>query len=254
MTAREFLAGHGVVEGDARSSRVIAPARARRLRDGPAPSAAGAADLPPRWRARARGCRTSAIARSPARSPPARCAGRRAFDHVIAAFAGRPLAQLDPEVLAILRISIFQLLHLDRVPASAVVNDAVELARQGRQAQRRRLRQRAAAPRLARTDACRCRCRHADLRRDARPRFSLPITLSHPRWLAARWLDRHGFEAAEAWARFNNAPAPLTLRANTLKTTRDELAPRLARARRRDASRRRFAPRRPDRHAPAIRC
>ena len=31
-------------------------------------------------------------------------------------------------MLAILRISIFQLLHLDRVPAAAVVNDAVELA------------------------------------------------------------------------------------------------------------------------------
>ena len=51
-----------------------------------------------------------------------------AFDHVIAAFAGRPTARLDAEVLAILRISMFQLLHLDRVPAAAVVNDAVELA------------------------------------------------------------------------------------------------------------------------------
>ena len=51
-----------------------------------------------------------------------------AFDHIIETFAGRPAARLDPEVLAILRISIFQLLHLDRVPAAAVVNDAVELA------------------------------------------------------------------------------------------------------------------------------
>src|SRR5258708_15848667 len=51
-----------------------------------------------------------------------------AFDHVIETFAGRPSARLDPEVRAILRLSIFQLLHLDRVPAAAVVNDAVELA------------------------------------------------------------------------------------------------------------------------------
>jgi 16S rRNA (cytosine967-C5)-methyltransferase len=51
----------------------------------------------------------------------------------------------------------------------------------------------------------------------------LSITLSHPRWLAARWLDRLGFEAAEKWERFNNAAAPLTLRANRLKTTRAEL-------------------------------
>jgi len=51
-----------------------------------------------------------------------------AFDHIVETFAKRPAARLDPEVLAILRISIFQLLHLDRVPAAAIVNDAVELA------------------------------------------------------------------------------------------------------------------------------
>ena len=43
-----------------------------------------------------------------------------------------------------------------------------------------------------------------------------------------RWLDRHGFEAAEAWARFNNAPAPLTLRVNRLRTTPDAVAAALA--------------------------
>jgi 16S rRNA (cytosine967-C5)-methyltransferase len=47
--------------------------------------------------------------------------------------------------------------------------------------------------------------------------------LSHPDWLASRWLDRYGFAPAERWARFNNSPAPLTLRANPLKTTRDDL-------------------------------
>jgi 16S rRNA (cytosine967-C5)-methyltransferase len=139
-----------------------------------------------------------------------------AFDHVIESFAGRPSARLDPEVLAILRISIFQLLHLDRVPAAAVVNDAVELA--GKAGKR------SAAGFV-----------NALLRRVSRERAQLPlpeqppidvlaITLSHPRWLAGRWLARHGFDAAEAWARFDNSHAPLTLRANTLRTTRDALA------------------------------
>ena len=36
----------------------------------------------------------------------------------------------------------------------------------------------------------------------------LSITLSHPRWLAERWLDRVGIERAEAWMTFNNQPAP----------------------------------------------
>ncbi|HEX9365960.1 MAG TPA: 16S rRNA (cytosine(967)-C(5))-methyltransferase RsmB [Vicinamibacterales bacterium] len=139
-----------------------------------------------------------------------------AFDHIIETFAGRPSARLDPEVLAILRISLFQLLHLDRVPAAAVVNDAVELA--GKAGKR------SAAGFV-----------NALLRRASRERAHLPlpaqppidvlaITLSHPRWLAGRWLARYGFDAAEAWERFDNVPAPLTLRANTLRTTRDALA------------------------------
>ena len=51
-----------------------------------------------------------------------------AFDHVIKAFADRPFTKLDPEVIDILRLTMFQLLHLDRIPASAAVKDAVDLA------------------------------------------------------------------------------------------------------------------------------
>ena len=146
-----------------------------------------------------------------------------AYDAVIAAFARRPPAKLDPEVLDILRMTVFQLLHLDRVPASAAVNDAVDLARKaGKQS----------AAGLV----------NAVLRRVSRERAHLPLpprpsilsrsealaylttTLSHPEWLAAKWLDRHGFEAAEAWAVFDNEPAALTLRANALRTSRDALA------------------------------
>jgi 16S rRNA (cytosine967-C5)-methyltransferase len=138
-----------------------------------------------------------------------------AFDYLIEQFARRSPARLDPEILTILRISIFQLLHLDRVPASAVVNDAVELA--GKVGKR-------SASGLV----------NALLRRVSRERASLPlpmdpplehlsITLSHPRWLAARWLKRYGIDRATAWATFDNSPAPLTLRTNTLKITRDGL-------------------------------
>jgi len=146
------------------------------------------------------------------------------FDHVIAAFAGRPVARLDLEVLTILRMSAFQLLHLDRVPAAAVVDDGVELARKAGKS--------SAAGFV-----------NALLRRISRERDRLPLpapppepvdreraldflatTLSHPHWLVARWFDRYGYEATLAWAEFNNAPAALTVRANTLKIGREELA------------------------------
>src|SRR5207244_1778288 len=53
------------------------------------------------------------------------------------------------------------------------------------------------------------------------------ITLSHPRWLAARWYERLGFDAAEAWLQFDNHPARLTLRANRIVLTPEQPANRL---------------------------
>ena len=41
-------------------------------------------------------------------------------------------------------------------------------------------------------------------------------------WLVRRWLRRYGFEATERWVQFNNDTPSLTLRANRLRTTRDD--------------------------------
>ena len=57
----------------------------------------------------------------------------------------------------------------------------------------------------------------------------LGVTCSHPDWLVARWLDRYGFDQTEAWVQFNNSTAPLTLRANTLRVSRDQLQDVLSR-------------------------
>ena len=156
---------------------------------------------------------------------------RAALDHVIAIISKRSLDRLDAEIVEILRLSAYQLLYLSRVPAAAVVDDAVNLA--GRVGKR-------SASGLV----------NAVLRSISRARTALPlpprpsdpaapenraaaidylaVTLSHPRWLVERWLDRFGFEATEQWLHFNNAPAPLTLRANRLRVTRDALAEQLA--------------------------
>ena len=154
---------------------------------------------------------------------------RAALDHLIAQFARRPLDRLDPQVVEILRMGMYQILHLTRVPAAAVVDDAVDLAkRAGKKSAagfanavlRAVSRQRRQLPLPPRPGS--------ESDRSAALEY-LTVTLSHPRWLAARWLDRYGFEAAEAWARFDNSPAPLTLRVNTLKTTAEQLVARLDR-------------------------
>lgn len=143
---------------------------------------------------------------------------RGALDHLIAVFAKRDVQRLDPEVLEILRLSAYQLLHLTRVPASAVVDEAVNLTK--------RCGKKSAAGFVNAVLRAISRRRHA-LPLPARPDPSTPrdavldylsVTLSHPRWLAARWLERLGFDVAERWMQFDNAPAPLTLRVNPIKT------------------------------------
>jgi 16S rRNA (cytosine967-C5)-methyltransferase len=150
-----------------------------------------------------------------------------AIDAVLEAFGHRPLDRFDPEVLDILRLSVYQLLHLDRVPARAVVDDAVEMTREARKRSastfvnallRRVERERERLPLPSRPDV-------AD--RGAVLAY-LSITGSHPRWLVERWLDRMGFEATETWVHFDNSTAPLTLRANRFVTSRDALATELA--------------------------
>ena len=156
---------------------------------------------------------------------------RAALDHLIVACSKRGIDRLDPEIVEVLRLSLYQLLHLTRVPAAAVVDDAVDLAG--------KIGKRSAAGLV-----------NAVLRTSSRTRSSLPfpprpvshgdpadrgpaldylsITLSHPRWLAERWLTRFGFDTTEAWLRFNNAAAPLTLRTNTFVLSPAELRARLA--------------------------
>src|SRR5581483_12433212 len=59
-------------------------------------------------------------------------------------------------------------------------------------------------------------------------RAFLETALSHPGWLAERWLARYGAAAAEAWEAFDNAPAPLTIRINPLKANQGEAIAALA--------------------------
>ena len=151
----------------------------------------------------------------------------RSLDYLIERFAGRPIGGIDADILHILRLSLYQLLHLDRVPASAAVDEAVDLARHVRKPRatgfvnavlRSVLRERRLLPLPARPDS-------ADR---ASAVAYLGITHSHPEWLVSRWLERYGFDAVERWVRFNNETPALTLRANTLKARREQVAAALA--------------------------
>jgi 16S rRNA (cytosine967-C5)-methyltransferase len=137
---------------------------------------------------------------------------RNTLDAYIAAAARRSVDDIDPRTLAVLRLGAYQLLRLSRVPARAVVHESVEAVRALGVP-------RAAAFVNAALRAISERRRPPDL--PARPDVSAPAeewvrylerVESHPAWLAARWIARHGPDAAETWCRFNNAAPDVVVR------------------------------------------
>jgi 16S rRNA (cytosine967-C5)-methyltransferase len=142
------------------------------------------------------------------------------LDWILAPHSRRRLASLDPRVRVLLRMTAYQIAFLERVPAFAAVNDAVTLAPRSpgvsafvnavmRSFARRGAREREPAPPRNPIDALAARC-------------------SFPAWIVERWVVRYGRDEAESLMRALNERPPLTLRANRLRTTRDELARRLA--------------------------
>jgi 16S rRNA (cytosine967-C5)-methyltransferase len=145
---------------------------------------------------------------------------QRYLDWILAPHSRRRLESLDPRVRVPLRMTAYQLVFLERVPAFAAVNDAVTLAPRApgvsafvnavlRSFARRGPREREPAP-----------------PRD--PGEALAVRCSFPTWIAERWVTRYGRQDAESLMRALNERPPLTLRANRLRTTRDALARRLA--------------------------
>ena len=142
----------------------------------------------------------------------------RRLDHVLARASSRRLADIDPVLLAPLRVGAYQLLFLDRVPAHAVVDEAVEQARQ--------LTHRGGASftnavlrRIARTPAL-----SSFPVEEGDPVRRMAIELSHPDLLAERWVSRFGAATARALMEANNRPKPLHLLAFRDRGGRELLA------------------------------
>jgi 16S rRNA (cytosine967-C5)-methyltransferase len=134
------------------------------------------------------------------------------LDNFIERYSGRSIARLDSPVLIALRIGLYQLRHLTRVPQSASVNESVNLVRRARVASAAPLVNavlRQAARRLDDTPAPETT---DPLERDS-------IELSHPRWLLERWQSTLGEQEARQLGLANNTPPATAFRVNTLRTS-----------------------------------
>ncbi|MDR7418019.1 MAG: 16S rRNA (cytosine(967)-C(5))-methyltransferase RsmB [Armatimonadota bacterium] len=134
---------------------------------------------------------------------------RARLDVALGRVLQRSLADLPVAIRTILRMGAFQLLCLTRVPAPAAVSESVALARRHGHVGTARL-VNAVLRRLAVEGAP----PPPDAATD--PVGHLAVVYSHPRWLVERWMARWGVEGTQALAAANVAPAPSTLRVNTL--------------------------------------
>ncbi len=119
--------------------------------------------------------------------------------------------RLDPETRNILRIAIYQILFLTRIPGYSVTHEAVAQAKNRFKGKFSGLVNAVLRSILRNPDDL-----HRDPEKNSR---SLAIYYSHPQWLVDRWLDRFGEQATIEILKFNNQRSNLTLRINTLKTT-----------------------------------
>ena len=139
-------------------------------------------------------------------------------DHYIGCYAR---GKLEPKVQDILRLGVYQLVWMDRIPPRAAVNETVELCRSlgyGR------------ASGLV----------NAVLRRIAEEKDALPpvpgegtaaylsVRYSHPLWLVKELIALRGYEGAEAVLQADNQEPPVYVQPNTCRVTADELARQLA--------------------------
>lgn len=147
---------------------------------------------------------------------------RGRLDYILSRFSKTPISKIDPPVLNILRMGVFQIRHLDRIPDSAAVNTAVNLAK-------------TVAPSwIVRfvNGVLRNVVRQGDTIRfpdpQKEPVRSISAETAFPEWLVARWIGRYGVKEARALCDAVNELPPVTLRTNPLRTDRGRLMTALA--------------------------
>jgi len=141
---------------------------------------------------------------------------RMYIDKIIRSASSVKMKKIHPMILQILRLGVYQIGFMDRIPAHASINEAVKLAKKyGHKGTVGYV--------------------NGVLRRIEREReqhFSndepssaddLAIRYSHPDYLVRLWIEQFGFEFAKKLIVANNSRPLLSLRVNTLKTDREDL-------------------------------
>ena len=141
---------------------------------------------------------------------------RMKLDWVLTGFFHGNFTKAEINIKNALRVALYQIMFLDRVPHSAAVNESVEFIK--------RMRGQKVADLV--NAVLRNIIRNLDSIRYPDPNEDnikyLATVESHPVWMTRRWVQRYGFDAAQAMMQANNRIPDLAFRVNRLKTDFDQ--------------------------------
>lgn len=141
---------------------------------------------------------------------------RLQLDFIISRYYHHKLEKAAPVLKNILRLGVYQILFLDKVPDWAAVNECVKLARKYKGERMSKLVNgvlRKITPESINLD---------EWLRDKEPATKLAIRYSHPEWLVERWIETLGTEKTETLLNYNNQFPLFGFRVNPLKTSQDQ--------------------------------
>ncbi len=143
------------------------------------------------------------------------------IDWILGRFVKQGLKKIEPELLNILRIGVYQRKFLARIPDYAIVSECVNLAKVSGK--------RKAADFINAVLREFLRKEDEIIFPDKSDNLSLYLSVkfSHPRWLIERWLGQFGGEKTKQLCEADNRVPPLIIRANTFKMDREALKKKL---------------------------
>ena len=139
------------------------------------------------------------------------------IDWILNGFYKGQFSKCIPNVKNSMRVALYQILFLDRVPDHAAVNESVEFVKK-LQGEKSANLTNAVLRNIIRS---RKGIRYPNREEDVVGYFS--AYFSHPSWMVKRWIARYGEQETEKLLIANNTKPSHTLRVNTIKTTVDEL-------------------------------
>lgn len=146
---------------------------------------------------------------------------RERLDWIIRNLSKISLRKIDQSILNILRVGLYQIIFLSKIPPHSAVDESVKLAKAIKGKSAGGFVNAILRSFLRKKDEL----SYPDLKKD--PSLHISVLYSHPLWLVNRWINEMGLEKTIEICNMNNQITPTTIRVNTLKISRDQLMRRL---------------------------